>query len=585
MRLFFSGRASARKLAYGSILLAALPFVVVPAAGDPLQAPRALVASLACALCALSAFPTRADARSRRALAAVAALLGWLVLAAVVNGLPSAVWGVHGRFQGLVTWALLFAAGYAGWAALHRDVRRFAAWLSAAGAVEAAYVLVVVLVSGERAGTGGNQAVTAGWLAVSACVAAAAGRASRARGRALHLSAAALMLAALGVLGSRGAWAGLAAAGGVLVFARRDNLLRRLVPAALAVGLVAAAAFAAGGESALKLAPGALASGSGAARISIWGGTARMIADHPMTGVGPGRFLYSYPAYDPLRRARLEPGVRADQAHGLFLQLAAEGGIPAAVLLAVLVALAASAGVRGIRARDGTTLVAAAGFAAYLGQGLFGVAAIETDVLGWALGGALLARAAALGTTAGAASREPRVGPLAQWAVLGGLGVALAAAVASYVVVDLRYGAELRALAGADFASATTAARSAVATNPLVDVYRVGVADAAAYAGGDAARHALGVIEAGLDLEPRSYDLALARARLLRASAASEEDVAEAYGLAVRLWPYSIDAGREGALAYARAGRRAKSRALAKRVLAVSPGDRTSLALLDGAGP
>jgi len=68
---------------------------------------------------------------------------------------------------------------------------------------------------------------------------------------------------------------------------------------------------------------------STSARLLLWKSAAEIAKDHPLTGTGWGTFVAQYPAYrDP--RENTTAGVYA---HNDYVQLAAEGGIPALVLM------------------------------------------------------------------------------------------------------------------------------------------------------------------------------------------------------------------------------------------------------------
>lgn len=62
-------------------------------------------------------------------------------------------------------------------------------------------------------------------------------------------------------------------------------------------------------------------------RGEIWGATLRMIADHPVFGVGLGAFATMYPRYDPSNGLR-----RTAEAHNDYLQLVAETGVVGGLL-------------------------------------------------------------------------------------------------------------------------------------------------------------------------------------------------------------------------------------------------------------
>ncbi len=81
---------------------------------------------------------------------------------------------------------------------------------------------------------------------------------------------------------------------------------------------------------------------SGGFRICTWKGAADMALANPIHGAGLGTFTVSYPKYAIVGFTRL--------AHNTYLQIAAEAGIPASVLLALLLA-SASLGPIGVLIR------------------------------------------------------------------------------------------------------------------------------------------------------------------------------------------------------------------------------------------
>ncbi len=72
---------------------------------------------------------------------------------------------------------------------------------------------------------------------------------------------------------------------------------------------------------------------SGGFRIYTWRGTARMAEANPIHGTGLGTFAIAYPKYAYVGYTKL--------AHNTYLQLAAEAGIPSAVVLILLLASSA----------------------------------------------------------------------------------------------------------------------------------------------------------------------------------------------------------------------------------------------------
>jgi hypothetical protein len=158
-----------------------------------------------------------------------------------------------------------------------------------------------------------------------------------------------LGLAALLLTRARGAW--LAAALGLLVVAwlsrttLRARLRTWLVP--LLIGLVAGGIL---GDGLRLLAPKvevgdarlSSADVTTGVRLSIWRGTARLVGEHALLGIGLGRFRETFPPYREADEARL-PGreglpTEVDHPHSEPLLAFAEGGLPAGLcLLAFLV--------------------------------------------------------------------------------------------------------------------------------------------------------------------------------------------------------------------------------------------------------
>lgn len=68
---------------------------------------------------------------------------------------------------------------------------------------------------------------------------------------------------------------------------------------------------------------------STSARLQLWKSAAQMTRDHPITGTGWGTFTAQYPAYRDPR----ENTTAGRYAHNDYIQLAAEGGIPALILM------------------------------------------------------------------------------------------------------------------------------------------------------------------------------------------------------------------------------------------------------------
>ncbi|GEM_PF-3140400 len=569
---------------FATILVLAAAFVNLPLVSDVYQPARAILVSIAVALAALAtSCHTRDEPVGRVALPAV--LLFALALAsAFVNGPASALWGVHGRFQGLLTLALMLVVGVVG-AMSFRGSMRFVAKAAAVAVVLQAIVIGYQVLGGYTPdGTMGNRVLTGSWLAVLVSLCAAAAFVERGPWRNWLIVAAASGAVAMGVVSSRGAWFGLIVAVVVLVAVVRPSV-RRAAPVVALVLLLGLGAVASDTEALSKLNPASLASGSAASRLQIWRGTAAMVADNPVLGVGPGRYLYEFPMYQPTAHAIAEVAdVRPDQAHSQFLQVIAESGIPAGLMSLLLISMVGSMGYRSARGRDAASLMALVGFAAFVGQGVFGIATVETSALGWLFGGVLVGRSLiARGDTDSNSERdsaEPGVSRLALFSAITAAAVALSAG--WYLVADASYATGLDRFQRADFSGAVAAHEEATRMNPYTDVYRVAQADAAAYLGGDAAGVAFDSLLEGLLLEPGSYDLELAQATLVSYTA-DPSVVAEEYLEAVARYPLGLQVRLKTMVALAQADRSDEARAMAREVLKLYPDEPIAFDVLEGA--
>lgn len=571
-----SGVRVARSVAAGAVAFAAV--VGVPGAGDPFQPIRGLVVATAAAALLSTSSRSRAQHGTRTAALVALGFIAWMALSAAVNGWASGVFGVHGRFQALVALGIVAVAGWAGATAADR-VRSVGWALVGSLSVVSAVVIGQVLVGAEPVATMGNSVLAGSWLALATTGAAALGRVERGPMRAVAWSVAAVGGLALGLTGSRGALLGALAGLGVVAVAGRAARTRWAVLALTAALLAGAAA----GGTLGRLTPTELTGGSVASRLEIWKVGGAMVLDRPLIGSGPGRFLFAFPGYETEAHARAEGAdVRPDQAHSLLLQTAVEGGFPALALGVGLLAVVAASIRRGLTRGAPAALLGAAVLAAYVVQGLWGIATIETDALAWLLGGMALA---ASQPTSDDTGHDVRGGRSRRWEALGVAlpAAALAASCAWYLWADITFGRGLEAYAQGRFDQAAALSRTAERLNPLVDVYRIGRADAGsvlAVTQGASLEGALGSLERGLALEPYSYDLALARARALELSGADPGVTAEAYLSAVALYPLGVTVRVEAADALLAAGRESEALGMARGVLESSPGEPGALAVV-----
>ncbi|TQM79101.1 O-antigen ligase-like membrane protein [Saccharothrix saharensis] len=158
------------------------------------------------------------------------------------------------------------------------------------------------------------------------------------RHRALTAVAAVVLAAGAAATFSRGGALALTAAVAWLL-ARRALPLRALAGgvAALAVLGVAAVLFA-GPELDRAVREKTHVAGTNVdTRELRWQAAARMVADHPALGVGPGGFREGYPAAS--RNAEIDE--QSPVAHNMYLEVAAELGVPGFALFVALLALTA----------------------------------------------------------------------------------------------------------------------------------------------------------------------------------------------------------------------------------------------------
>ena len=134
----------------------------------------------------------------------------------------------------------------------------------------------------------------------------------------------------------------------------RQYLPRRgdIVTAVLAAGVLAAVLleFMGGSVNARFDAQGIDDEG----RLAIWRATLRMIADHPWFGTGQGTFLWSFPAYRP---GDISMWGVWDRAHDSLLELAADMGVPLAVLVTAGWLIIFAVLIHGIRVRRRDLLI------------------------------------------------------------------------------------------------------------------------------------------------------------------------------------------------------------------------------------
>jgi O-antigen ligase len=332
-----------------------VPTLGVPVAED-FMAPRELLlqgAAIGVALLCL------ARARAARLTAEDLCLAGFALLGLVSYRVVGTNAWLGGRAFG-ITWsgvAVFWCAralAREGWGdALLRTAAAAAAFLALTALVEAYGGVRLSLPGRAPGGVLGHRNSAAHLLVLALPLLALLALEARRRATLSLACAAAAMAACVIVLSrSRGAWIAAAALGALALalpltrpggraafFAPRVKALA----AALALGVAAAILLpnllgwrsdAPEAETLRHLTD--YSSGSGHGRVVQYGRTLRMIADHPLLGVGPGNWSIEYPRYaapaDPsFRPGDLVPTTRLPS--GDWLGLAAERGIPALLLL------------------------------------------------------------------------------------------------------------------------------------------------------------------------------------------------------------------------------------------------------------
>ncbi len=308
--------------------------------------------------------------------------------------------------------------------------------------------------------------------------------------------------AAFALLGSqtRGAWAG-AAVAGFVVGVQYVDVVRRQARVLIVAGALLAGLFVA-----TPLGTRAVTE----SRVDEWRVATRVIADHPVFGVGPEGYRTMVPRYVDAAYVR-DYGVDVipDRAHNGVLDVMAIGGVPAGLAYLGLLVLVVVRAVSAIRRRDPVEVALGAALIAYATQQLFLFPLQELDPVFWVLAGLLFARDPAL-TRVGV--RVPRVGV-----------VVVVVATAAAGVMGLREVGADRALArAADAPGATGLAEADHATRLRPDSIRTWFVAARVAARGDALTDVdVAIDRSGRGLERSPSDPALRKeyARLLAARA------------------------------------------------------------------
>ena len=151
--------------------------------------------------------------------------------------------------------------------------------------------------------------------------------------------AAVVLAMAVVISGSRATWLG-AAIGMVVLYARvgrRRALLAGLLGAAV---LASALVFSPLGRPLRNRARSFREDPGIQARLLVWHDSLRLIAAHPLLGVGPDTYELGFPQVQSTRLAQHAPDHYAESPHNVFLDYTITAGIPAGLIFAALVAIA-----------------------------------------------------------------------------------------------------------------------------------------------------------------------------------------------------------------------------------------------------
>lgn len=472
----------------------------------------------------------------RALLAALGLFVGSMLLGAAAGADGAYAWvGTPERHLGAVTWALCALLLLAGRTLVARgDVERVLLGLVVAGVGVGAVATLeavgfhaeVLDLGGRLTGTFGSSAylgaATAFLLPVAVGV-AATGDTPVVRRR-LAAAAALLLAVACAGAGTRAAWVGLVAAATVTVLARRQALVSRMgadrgrAAAAIALVLVAGAAV-------VVLSPVGARVGSltdadapgGQGRLDEWRVAARVVADHPLLGVGPEGYRVAFGEHvDADYEVEHGRDQQPDRAHSGPLDVLLAGGALALAGWLALIGIVARAVRRALR--DGPPWLAglAGGLMAHLVTQLLFFPIAELEPVVWLVAGMVLV----------ATDRE-RPGPTVRSgsdrvrrAVVGVVaGVALVEG-ASGVVADHRADRAAEALARGDVDGAATAAASAADLRPDVLRFHL-LAARAAVADDRGIVVGLAAVDDALAISPGDPIARRTKAQLLLARAAA----------------------------------------------------------------
>ncbi|MCU1368051.1 MAG: hypothetical protein JWN39_3690, partial [Ilumatobacteraceae bacterium] len=344
-------------------------------------------------------------------------LVGVLLASALVNhDVPTALLGQPDRHLGVISWLLFWLLFSAGQRLNERD-RRVVTLSMSIGAGALGVYASIELVAGRPIALAasterlGGTYGSAAFLGAACCllIPIAIGQSICTRNARWHRTAAAvsaaLAMVALIGSGTRAAWLGVAVAGVIAIAVRqdrsrephrgprlriRDVLARRR--AGVVAGLAGCLVIALAVTLALRVDDVTQRDHGAASRIDEWTVAVRVLADHPVLGVGPeGYRIASAEGIDAHYEATYGRNATVpDRAHSGVLDVALAGGIGAMVIFVALIGLVLLRAVRLLRHSDTIGRWLGIGVIAYAVQQLFLFPLAEVDPVFWLASGMIV---------------------------------------------------------------------------------------------------------------------------------------------------------------------------------------------------
>ena len=349
---------------------------------------------------------------------ALALAAWWLATFPFAVDRHTALYGMHGRYNGLIAHASMLALFLAtASSGVSRDsVRRLTTWMLAALVPIAAYAVAqsagwdVFVWPNIRPGSTIGHPVPLAAILSMALPFAIAGllTASSWPARGLAGAAALLLLLAIGETLSRGPWVGVAAGFAVMLglawwggVAGLPSFRRYALPVAATAAAAALVAFRALPLDRVvqraSMFRNLAVDPSFADRFVMYRAAVGMLRDHPIVGVGLENFWLLYPRYRPIEPEVLPVDTIPTMVHNGYLQTATTSGLPGLFVYLVLIAAVVWVVWRNRPSADASDAIMPMAFlaaiASYLVQDLSGWLELSLSAFFWSIAGLAIASA------------------------------------------------------------------------------------------------------------------------------------------------------------------------------------------------